>query len=48
MALIVLRFSVDMPGWLKSVLHPLVILGVVPLLFALTAIGSYRRQLRNG
>ncbi|WP_329311313.1 hypothetical protein [Streptomyces sp. NBC_01262] len=48
LALIVLRFSVDMPGWLKSVLHPLVILSVVPLLFALTAIGSYRRQLRNG
>lgn len=48
LVLIVLRFSVDMPGWLKSMLHPLVVLGMVPLIFALTAITSYRRQLSSG
>ncbi|MFJ3780052.1 PH domain-containing protein [Streptomyces sp. NPDC090075] len=31
-----------------SMVHPLVALGAVPLVFALTAITSYRRQLRNG
>jgi hypothetical protein len=33
----------------KSMLHPLVVMGVgVPLVFALTAIASYRRQLSKG
>jgi hypothetical protein len=47
LVLALLRFSVDMPGWLKAMLHPLVILGVVPVVFTLTVIASYRTQLHN-
>ncbi|WP_105975674.1 PH domain-containing protein [Streptomyces geranii] len=42
-----LQFSVDMPGWLKAMLNPFVILGVVPVVFTLTVIASYRKQSHN-
>ncbi|WP_406836196.1 PH domain-containing protein [Streptomyces sp. AHU1] len=44
-----LPLFVDMPGWLESVLHPFVALGVgLPLVFALTAVTTYRRRMRDG
>lgn len=47
--LMLLPLFVDMPGWLESVLRPLVVLGLgLPLVFALTAITTYRRRMRNG
>ncbi|MGW3661966.1 PH domain-containing protein [Streptomyces sp. NPDC005141] len=47
--LMLLPLFVDMPGWLESTLQPLTVMGVgLPLIFALTAITSYRGRLRSG
>lgn len=47
--LMLLPLFVDMPGWLESTPQPLTVMGVgLPLIFALTAITSYRGSLRNG
>ncbi|MFF3884236.1 PH domain-containing protein [Streptomyces sp. NPDC001914] len=47
--LMLLPLFVDLPGWLESVLRPLVVMGVgLPLVFALTAITTYRRRMRDG
>jgi hypothetical protein len=47
--LMLLPLFVDMPGRLGSVLQPLVVLGLgLPLVFALTAITTYRRRTRDG
>ncbi|MER5400283.1 PH domain-containing protein [Streptomyces sp. NPDC002599] len=47
--LMLLPLFVDMPGWLESVLHPFVTMGVgMPLVFVLTAVFSYRRRMRDG
>ncbi|MEU3794741.1 PH domain-containing protein [Streptomyces fructofermentans] len=47
--LMLLPLFVDLPGWLESVLSPLTVMGVgAPLLFALTAVLSYRGRLRDG
>ncbi|MET9894746.1 hypothetical protein ABZZ47_31940 [Streptomyces sp. NPDC006465] len=47
--LMLLPLFVDMPGWSESTLQPLTVMGVgLPLIFALTAVTSYRARLRNG
>ncbi|WP_406368897.1 PH domain-containing protein [Streptomyces sp. NBC_00647] len=47
--LMLLPLFVDMPGWLESTLQPLTVMGVgLPLIFALTAVTSYRARVRNG
>jgi len=48
LALALLPLFVDVPGWSKTVLNPLVVLGAgMPLIFALTAVASYRRWVRG-
>ncbi|QQM46220.1 PH domain-containing protein [Streptomyces liliifuscus] len=47
--LMLLPLFVDMPEWLESVLQPLLVMGVgAPLIFALTAITSYRGRRPSG
>jgi hypothetical protein len=47
--LMLLPLFLDMPGWLTSTLHPLVVMGAgAPAVFLLTAIASYRGRPRDG
>ncbi|MEV4033869.1 PH domain-containing protein [Streptomyces umbrinus] len=47
--LMLLPLFVDMPEWLESVLNPFTVMGVgAPLIFALTAIASYRSRRPSG
>ncbi|MCX4902885.1 hypothetical protein [Streptomyces sp. NBC_00878] len=47
--LMLLPLFVDLPKWLESVLHPLLVMGVgAPLIFVLTAISSYRNRRPSG
>lgn len=47
--LMLLPLFVDMPEWLESFLNPFTVMGVgAPLIFALTAIASYRSRRPSG